>query len=248
MKRASFACGKHANFEPARVNTFSSHSTIPPMHAFFRLRALISNPLHSYSRSRDWFWFSLLLLITVESVSLFLSLFLISQWLFFPLQTRYASLVLSLTVILPGTLCNDIWHVLTFSFFLLSFSNSYDSYSLRWSARGSLVAFSAFLSTENVLHHNLRPNIGGHTSRHNNRVPSEILNGQDGGGRDVSRRKGMGMVKWEIRLKIVEERAGRERKREREKEKRKTSAMGRRICHNNNNINNSNNSMITIRK
>lgn len=43
--------------------------------------------------------------------------------------------------------------------------------------RASHVAFSAFLSTENDLHHNLRPNIGGHTSRHNNRVPSEILNG-----------------------------------------------------------------------
>jgi len=218
MKRASFACGKHANFEPARVNTFSSHSTIPPMHAFFRLRALISNPLHSYSRSRDWFWFSLLLLITVESVSLFLSLFLISQWLFFPLQTRYASLVLSLTVILPGTLCNDIWHVLTFSFFLLSFSNSYDSYSLRWSARGSLVAFSAFLSTENVLHHNLRPNIGGHTSRHNNRVPSEILNGQDGGGGMFREEKEWGWWNERYDWKLLRrEQAEKERERERKR-------------------------------
>lgn len=42
------------------------------------------------------------------------------------------------------------------------------------------VAFSAFLSTENDLHHNLRPNIGGHTSRHNNRVPSKNLNGRGG--------------------------------------------------------------------
>lgn len=44
------------------------------------------------------------------------------------------------------------------------------------------MAFSAFLSTENDLHHNLRPNIGGHTSRHNSRVPSESnLNGQGEG-------------------------------------------------------------------
>lgn len=42
------------------------------------------------------------------------------------------------------------------------------------------VALSAFLSTENDLHHNLRPNSGGHTSRHNSRVPSEKLNGQGG--------------------------------------------------------------------
>lgn len=42
------------------------------------------------------------------------------------------------------------------------------------------VAFFAFLSTENDLHHNLRPNIGGHTSRHNSRVPSKNLNGRGG--------------------------------------------------------------------
>lgn len=42
------------------------------------------------------------------------------------------------------------------------------------------MAFSAFLSTENDLHHNLRPNIGGHTSRHNNRVPSKNLNSRGG--------------------------------------------------------------------
>lgn len=54
----------------------------------------------------------------------------------------------------------------------------------RWNAyaRTLYVAFSAFLSTENDLHHNLRPNIGGHTSRHNSRVPSENLNGREGEG------------------------------------------------------------------
>lgn len=70
------------------------------------------------------------------------------------------------------------------------------------------MASSAFLSTENDLHHNLRPNIGGHTSRHNNRVPSEILNGQGG----YFKKKGDGMGEREIRLKIVKEKAEREKK------------------------------------
>lgn len=67
---------------------------------------------------------------------------------------------------------------------LFSLSLEFSMNLCRWSvhARASHVAFSAFLSTENDLHHNLRPNIGGHTSRHNNRMRSEILNSQKGRG------------------------------------------------------------------
>lgn len=66
----------------------------------------------------------------------------------------------------------------------LDFCSLFPIFSIvhRWDvyARTLYVAFSAFLSTENDLHHNLRPNIGGHTSRHNSRVPSG-LNGRGRG-------------------------------------------------------------------
>lgn len=52
------------------------------------------------------------------------------------------------------------------------------------------MVFSAFLSTENDLHHNLRPNIGGYTSRHNHRVPSE--------GKLKRAKRGRGVIfRWE---------------------------------------------------
>lgn len=67
---------------------------------------------------------------------------------------------------------------------LFFFSLSWIPSILRWNeacnTRILHVALFAFLSTENDLHHNLRPNSGGHTSRHNSRVPSENLNGQGG--------------------------------------------------------------------
>lgn len=91
------------------------------------------------------------------------------------------------------------------------------------------MAFSAFLSTENDLHHNLRPNIGGHTSRHNSRVPSENLNGRArGGDGDVffsREKKGYGGAN-EKRLKVSKEKAERERG--------NASATRQRKCHNNN--------------
>lgn len=71
------------------------------------------------------------------------------------------------------------------------------------------MVFSAFLSTENDLHHNLRPNIGGYTSRHNHRVPSE--------GKLKRAKRGRGVIfRWEKEerraLKFHEKKEGRKRK------------------------------------
>lgn len=75
----------------------------------------------------------------------------------------------------------------------------------------SHVVFSAFLSTENDLHHNLRPNIGGHTSRHNHRVPSE--------GKLKRAKRGRGVIfRWE---------EGREARFEISREKRRQKEKGK---------------------
>lgn len=73
------------------------------------------------------------------------------------------------------------------------------------------MAFSAFLSTENDLHHNLRPNIGGYTSRHNTSAPSDV----NGRGRVFSfcgRRKVTGGRRGERGLFKSFKEEGRERK------------------------------------
>lgn len=73
------------------------------------------------------------------------------------------------------------------------------------------MAFSAFLSTENDLHHYLRPNIGGHISRHNNRVPSGKLNSR-GGCFSVGEGRARGAN--EGGLKVSKKKAERERENE----------------------------------
>lgn len=207
-------------------------------HRFFsrELRILISDPLHLYNRPRH---FPLILLFHTVAENIFLVPFLSFT---LSISRKVRTCHLSYDFLIRHAVAT-LFNTPTL-FFFISFSLSlWFSWSLDDVAymRTSHFAFSAFLSTENDLHHNLRRNIGGHTSRHNNRVPSfEILNGQGGcflGEGEGEKEGNGGEGQARKRLEIFE---GRERKGEK-------SAMQQRICHHNNNINNNNvRIMITI--
>lgn len=165
--------------------TFSSH-TLSPI-ASFPASFEFSFPIHcTRTRTEDILFFFFTLVSTfilfhyicrrqyffVSSFSFLVSRFFdnayTSLFLCCKFLTRHRCAMLSLI--------HDHLFFPLFNYYLLIIVLS----RKRARTRASHVAFSAFLSTENDLHHNLRPNIGGHTSRHNNRVPSEILNGQGG--------------------------------------------------------------------
>lgn len=153
----------------------ASHTLSPTASSPASFEFLISDPLHSYNCKV--FFFSLLFHFFAVTENIFLVLFLL-------LLSRFLESTYLLHVSAFLQLAYEARRVTllryTLTIFFLSFSIS--PILCQWGAyaRTLYVAFSAFLSTENDLHHNLRPNIGGHTSRHNNRVPSKNLNGRGG--------------------------------------------------------------------
>lgn len=151
-------------------------------HRFFsrEFRVLISYPLHSCNCKVFFLLLSLsyFYLFAIKYFSRSLSLFT------FPIFLEGTYLRVGfLTIRSQGTPLFRYIFTIVISIYL-DFCSLFPIFSIvhRWDAyaRTLYVAFSAFLSTENDLHHNLRPNIGGHTSRHNSRVPSG-LNGRGRG-------------------------------------------------------------------
>lgn len=190
---------EHMNHKLTSLTRFFSPLLLPWVSSFdFRSTALVQ--LQGFFSSLSYFTFS-------PSPKIF---FLFS--FYFPVFSKVRTYlrVGFLTTCSRGTPRNVISIHPSPSFSLFSISSIlywWDAY-----ARTLYVAFSAFLSTENDFHHNLRPNIGDHTSCHNSRVPSEKATNLNGCGGVFfhGRRKGAN----EGRLKVSKEKAERERENE----------------------------------
>lgn len=159
------------------VNHSRTHFSHALSHRFFSREFRIFDFRSTALVQLQGFFFSLLFHFFAVTENIFLVLFLL-------LLSRFLESTYLLHVSAFLQLAHEARRVTllryTLTIFFLSFSIS--PILCQWGAyaRTLYVASSAFLSTENDLHHNLRPNIGGHTSRHNNRVPSKNLNGRGG--------------------------------------------------------------------